>query len=941
MPGKIVSSGQKSPSTSSATGGAGRSGKPKPGAGSKMTPGEGASGKPTAKNPDKSSKTKEGPKKKSGQGSGKGKTKQAARDTATAAKAAASAPKTKRSPDQTRREFAKEKAVEGAVSTVASPAVGRAAAAFMQTETGKKLQSGAKKIAIVALCLSLFILSLPFIAIYAVVMRNSSQTDGFNNYVPSVAAQDDGLPSGLLTTYGDQAAHHGLPWEVVGALASVQTNYGLNAGDGEQRTVNDLLPSVNPPIATNGASPGATGSSAPTTATAEPTVTGTPTTISYWTESKTPVPATFAAGPVQIVPAVRTEPTAPPTTTPDSSVPDDVPTTPLPVPLADSTPRIGPFLIAADIGVSVERANDQAKASGLISALLASYLHENGGRDGAVMDVEATKGLWVAALDSLPVKGADPGGGENGSMWANGVADIAIAWQAGRSGKCDSGLGGIDLPTSGPIAVGDPLGGTAGNLTEEMMINAILIVRAGQASGANRQAMVIALITAITESNLINNPNMVDHTSVGLFQQQEWWGTYEQRMDPAYATNAFLYGANGNPGLFQIANWESMPLGVAAQAVQVSAFPDRYEVYVPSATALYDTIIGSGTAPVGPPTGTTPTPTTPGGPTPVSAGGVYVIGDSLTVGADQNGLNLPGATIDATNGLTTAAGISRLSAADLESIQTVVVALGTNDAGASKAAYGAQIDLMMETIGADKNVIWINVDASASALTAAANGVNPALEEAKSRHSNLVVADWHTHIDSQPDPASLRASDGVHYTPEGYELRAAWMTTVINGGVGSTTSGCGGLGGSGAAGGGCEGALLESALAAAPSEGAKIAIEAACSLLGLPYLWGGGHSLAEIQDPNPSGLDCSGYMAWAWYRAGVNIMGTTYAQIQMGEAVPSLDQARPGDLVFVNNTSHVGMYIGDGKYLNEPSTGDVAKVSDIPVDSISGIRRVG
>ncbi|MBO4210648.1 hypothetical protein GSF22_32340 [Micromonospora echinofusca] len=73
-----------------------------------------------------------------------------------------------------------------------------------------------------------------------------------------------------------------------------------------------------------------------------------------------------------------------------------------------------------------------------------------------------------------------------------------------------------------------------------------------------------------------------DHDSQGLFQQRpsSGWGTVEQITDPAYSTTAFL------KGLKQVDGWKDMPLTQAAQAVQVSAYPDHYAQWETQAADL-------------------------------------------------------------------------------------------------------------------------------------------------------------------------------------------------------------------------------------------------------------------------------------------------------------------------------------------------------------------
>jgi cell wall-associated NlpC family hydrolase len=96
---------------------------------------------------------------------------------------------------------------------------------------------------------------------------------------------------------------------------------------------------------------------------------------------------------------------------------------------------------------------------------------------------------------------------------------------------------------------------------------------------------------------------------------------------------------------------------------------------------------------------------------------------------------------------------------------------------------------------------------------------------------------------------------------------------------------------------------------------AKIAL----SYLGTPYVWG-----AE----SPGAFDCSGLMQWAYSRVGVQIPRVTSQQIQSGIFVPR-DRLAPGDLVFFDGGHHVGMYLGQGAFVQAPHTGDVVKVSTL------------
>ena len=105
---------------------------------------------------------------------------------------------------------------------------------------------------------------------------------------------------------------------------------------------------------------------------------------------------------------------------------------------------------------------------------------------------------------------------------------------------------------------------------------------------------------------------------------------------------------------------------------------------------------------------------------------------------------------------------------------------------------------------------------------------------------------------------------------------------------------------------------------------ALAALTEARKYLGTPYLWGGS---------KPStGFDCSGLMQWAYHQAGISIGRVTTQQIHDGVAVDR-QHLRAGDMVFFQDSSgyvhHVGMYIGDDKFLHAPHTGDVVKISSL------------
>lgn len=95
-------------------------------------------------------------------------------------------------------------------------------------------------------------------------------------------------------------------------------------------------------------------------------------------------------------------------------------------------------------------------------------------------------------------------------------------------------------------------------------------------------------------------------------------------------------------------------------------------------------------------------------------------------------------------------------------------------------------------------------------------------------------------------------------------------------------------------------------------------VETALDVLGSPYQWGG---TAE------NGFDCSGLIQYAYARHGIRLPRTSRDQAQAGSAVARVvDSLLPGDiLAFAGGAggavTHVGLYVGEGKFIHSSSTG--------------------
>ncbi|WP_449648169.1 LysM peptidoglycan-binding domain-containing protein [Rhodoglobus sp.] len=217
--------------------------------------------------------------------------------------------------------------------------------------------------------------------------------------------------------------------------------------------------------------------------------------------------------------------------------------------------------------------------------------------DVAVVDEEPAPAPAPAPVAEAPA----PAPVVSGSSYlvVSGDTVSAIAKRFGLSTQAVLDANG--LSSASIIHIGDKLtipsssaapassGGNVTYLTAEMRANAQVVIQVGRDLGVSDYGITIALATAMQESSL-RNLNWGDRDSVGLFQQRPsaGWGTVTQLTTPSYAARLF-YGGPSNPnkgvtrGLLEISGWKDMSLTRAAQAVQISAYPDAYAKWETSA----------------------------------------------------------------------------------------------------------------------------------------------------------------------------------------------------------------------------------------------------------------------------------------------------------------------------------------------------------------------
>jgi cell wall-associated NlpC family hydrolase len=115
----------------------------------------------------------------------------------------------------------------------------------------------------------------------------------------------------------------------------------------------------------------------------------------------------------------------------------------------------------------------------------------------------------------------------------------------------------------------------------------------------------------------------------------------------------------------------------------------------------------------------------------------------------------------------------------------------------------------------------------------------------------------------------------------------------------------------------------------------------ALSLVGTPYVYGG--------ESPATGFDCSGFVRFIYRDAiGVTLARTAAAQAQTGARIAQVEQLRLGDLVFFADDGkvfHVGLYVGEGRFVHAPRTGKNVQLSELNVSGywrqrFAGGRRV-
>ncbi|MFI2361451.1 M23 family metallopeptidase [Promicromonospora sp. NPDC019610] len=146
-----------------------------------------------------------------------------------------------------------------------------------------------------------------------------------------------------------------------------------------------------------------------------------------------------------------------------------------------------------------------------------------------------------------------------------------------------------------------PAGGqlpAAGGFTGEQLQNAAVILQVGQERGVPARAQAVAVMTALGESGMRNlsygddrfgvrNPDGSLTSSIGMFQEQKWYGTVEERLDPVQSSGRFY------DRLLAVTGWETLEPTIAAHKAQRNADPYHYQKYWDQALQVIQLVSGA------------------------------------------------------------------------------------------------------------------------------------------------------------------------------------------------------------------------------------------------------------------------------------------------------------------------------------------------------------
>ena len=517
--------------------------------------------------------------------------------------------------------------------------------------------------------------------------------------------------------------------------------------------------------------------------------------------------------------------------------------------------------------------------------------------------------------------------------------------------------------------------------SEEQLANAAVIRQVGEELGASSRDIQIAIAAAIVESGL-RNLNYGDRDSIGMFQQRDAWGSAKARLDPYSSARMFFLGGNaGQRGLLDLTNRDKLSIGQAAQAVQVSAYPDRYAQHAAEAGSILGSLGGvvptqpSGDVTLGSVPGIAEATQAPIG-APVQPTTVEVDGLG-EITADESGIGA--LTFDTDGGPLDALEFGQAATPQPQAPDGSQAPSGSSQGGSGGSApalgtgtqyVGGNADLMLESAPGPGQVFTGSIEGhdpyeltewdgehvdymTAAALEAAKKEFGGDFRIMQGSHSTDVAASGSTHagggvVDlSVPDgnwegavtalrkigfAAWVRNVPGYGQAGSGAHIHAVLMgndqlSPQAQVQVNSYLNNDDGLSGSRADDGPRDYVNNRfswgDAAEAAQRQGNNAAVRRTMKLVGLPHKWGG---------KDYEGLDGEGLARMVFEQEGVKLPRHFIDSLATAAPVPLKDMVE-GDVIVWDShpqwgTPHLGIYMGSGLYA-EVRPGGQVQVSDL------------
>ena len=224
-------------------------------------------------------------------------------------------------------------------------------------------------------------------------------------------------------------------------------------------------------------------------------------------------------------------------------------------------------------------------AAGIATRAVAQAVRSGGGRPGRGRKKDDPTRRAVLVLAVLVA-----------AVMAVPAAVIAMVVLVGGAVSENQSQNGCSMSAS--VVPADGQATSAGGFTGEQLQNATVILQVGQERGVPARAQAIAVMTALGESGMRNlsygddrfgvrNPDGTLTSSIGMFQEQKWYGTVEERLDPVQSSGRFY------DRLLAVTGWETLEPTLAAHKAQRNADPYHYQKYWDQALQVIQLVSGA------------------------------------------------------------------------------------------------------------------------------------------------------------------------------------------------------------------------------------------------------------------------------------------------------------------------------------------------------------